>query len=162
MPAPPDEIRPVTPLRNGAVTWTLDGQSKLPAFEGLTEEERDRGQTYATNKPNFFLIAHIDYVRVIRLMPLGPESIEISMEWLFHAAALERDDFDLEHATALGEIVSAQDRSACELNQRGLRSRAHQQGVLVRQEYGVFAFQNWVRERLASLQADLGRTESTR
>ena len=38
--------------------------------------------------------------------------------------ALGRGDFDLEHATALGEIVSAQDRRACELNQRGVRSRS--------------------------------------
>lgn len=161
-PPLPGEIRPVTPLRDGAVTWTLDGQTKLPLLEGLTEEERERGQTYATNRPNFFLVAHIDYVRVIRLMPLGPESIELSMEWLFHPSALERDDFDLEHATALGELVSAQDRRACELNQRGLHSRAHHQGVLVRQEYGVYAFQSWVREQLASRTSDHagGETES--
>ena len=44
--------------------------------------------------------------------------------------------------------VSEQDRRACELNQRGVRSRAHRHGVLVRQEYWVHEFQNWVRERL--------------
>lgn len=142
--------RPEAPLRDGAVTWTLDGQSKLPYLDGLREEERERGQTFVTLEPSFFLVAHVDYVRVIRLMPLGPERAEIAMEWLFHPSALARDDFDLEHATALGELVSAQDRRACELNQRGVRSRAHRQGVLVRQEYWVHAFQSWVRDRLAT------------
>ena len=148
------DARPEAPLRDGAVTWTLDGQTKLPFLEGLTEEERSQGQTFATVEPNFFLVAHVDYVRVIRLLPLGPERTEISMEWLFSPAALERDDFDLEHATALGELVSAQDRRACELNQRGVRSRAHRHGVLVGQEYWVYEFQSWVREQLAAGPSD--------
>ena len=155
-PPPLGDARPEAPLRQGAVTWTTDGQTKLPYFEGLTDEEKGRGQTFATVEPSFFLVAHVDYVRVIRLMPLGPENAEISMEWLFHPSALEREDFDLEHATALGEIVSEQDRRACEINQRGLRSRAHRQGVLVPQENWVYAFQNWVRERLAALPNDAG------
>jgi len=149
-PPPDGETRPETPLRDGALTWTLDGQTKLPALEGLSKEDKERGQTFGAAEPNFFIVAHLDYVRVIRLMPLGPENIELSMEWLFHPSALDRDDFDLEHVTALGTIVSAQDRRACELNQRGLRSRAHQQGVLVSQDYWVHEFHNWVRERLAA------------
>jgi Rieske 2Fe-2S family protein len=147
-PARPDP-RGETPLRDGAVTWTLDGQSKLPRLEGLSADEQARGQTFATVEPNFFLIAHVDYVRAIRLMPLGPERCELSMEWLFHPSALESEDFDLEHATALAKTVSAQDRRACELNQRGLRSRAHSHGILVRQEYWVYRFQSWVRECLS-------------
>ena len=41
---------------------------------------------------------------------------------------LEREDFDLE--------------------QRGLRALPHEHGVLVRQEYWVARFQQWVLERL--------------
>ena len=144
------DLRGETPLREGAVTWTPDGQTKIPYLEGLSAEEQMRGQTFITVEPNFFLVAHVDYVRAIRLIPLGPERTELSMEWLFHPSALEREDFDLEHATALAMTVSAEDRRACELNQRGLRSRAHSHGVLVRQEYWVHRFQSWVRERLAA------------
>jgi Rieske 2Fe-2S family protein len=148
-PPPAGESRRETPLREGAVTWTLDGQTKLPYLEGLSAEEQVRGQTFATVEPNFFVVAHVDYVRVTRLIPVGPEQVELSMEWLFPPSTLKCDDFDREHATALGVAVSAQDSQACELNQRGLRSRAHSQGVLVRQEYWVYRFQSWVRECLA-------------
>ena len=70
------------------------------------------------------------------------------MEWLFDPAALERDDFDLEHATALGRRVIEQDVRACELNQRGLHSNRHDAGVLVSQEYWVHRFQQWVLDGL--------------
>ncbi len=70
------------------------------------------------------------------------------MEWLFDPAVLASGDLDLERIVALGRLVVEQDSRACERNQQGLHSLAHRQGVLVPQEYGVFAFQQWVREQL--------------
>ena len=136
------------PLAEGAVTWTLDGQSRIPTLPGLSEEEKQRGQTYWTLEPSFFVVAHRDYARCARILPRGVERTEIQMEWLFQPSLLEREDFDLEHATALGERVVTQDARACELNQRGLRALPHERGVLVKQEYWVARFQKWVLERL--------------
>ena len=141
---PPEE----PPLAEGAVTWTLDGQSRLPTLPGLSEEEKLRGQTYWTLEPSFFVVAHRDYARCARILPRGTEQTEIQMEWLFPPSVLERDDFDLDHATALGRRVVEQDMQACELNQRGLRALPHEHGVLVKQEYWVHRFQQWVLERL--------------
>jgi Rieske 2Fe-2S family protein len=135
-------------LAEGAVTWTLDGQSRIPTLPGLSEEEKQRGQTYWTLEPSFFVVAHRDYARRARILPRGVERTEIQMEWLFPPSLLERDDFDLEHATALGQRVVEQDARACELNQRGLRALPHERGVLVKQEYWVARFQKWVLERL--------------
>jgi Rieske 2Fe-2S family protein len=136
------------PLAEGAVTWTLDGQSKLPTLPGLSEEEKQRGQSYWTFEPSFFVVAHRDYARSARILPRGVERTEVQMEWLFLPSQLERDDFDLEHATALGQRVVEQDAQACERNQRGLRALPHERGILVKQEYWVARFQKWVMERL--------------
>jgi len=148
--APPSEKeaeRP-GPLAPGAVTWTLDGRSELPPLPGLGEAERRRGQVFGVSWPSTFVVAHVDYVRSVRLRPIGPERTELVVEWLFDPALLARGDLDLERIVALGRLVVEQDSRACERNQQGLHSLAHRQGVLVPQEYGVFAFQQWVREQL--------------
>ena len=44
-----------------------------PVFQGLTEAERAAGQTYAAHLPSMFIVGHVDYVRTVRLVPLGPE-----------------------------------------------------------------------------------------
>ena len=136
------------PLAEGAVTWTLDGTSRLPTLPGLSEEEKRRGQSFWNLEPSFFVVAHRDYARCARILPRSTEKTEIQMEWLFLPSVLERADFDLEHATGLGRRVVEQDARACELNQRGLRALPHDRGVLVKQEYWVRRFQRWVLERL--------------
>jgi Rieske 2Fe-2S family protein len=136
------------PLAPGAVTWTLDGRSDLPPLPGLGEAERARGQTFGVLHPSAFVVAHVDYARSVRVRPQGPEETELVVEWLFSPEALARPDFDLARMSALGRLVVAQDARACERNQQGLRCLRHEQGVLLPQEYGVQAFQRWVRERL--------------
>ena len=144
--APPAGLR--SGLAAGAVTWTRDGQSRLPPFPGLSRAEREAGQTFGVLRPGFFVVAHVDYARAVRVLPLGPEQTQLHVEWLFDPAALASPEFDLEHATALGRLVVEQDASICERNQRGLRSRRHAHGVLVPQEYGVFDFHQWLRRGL--------------
>ena len=137
------------PLAPGAVTWTLDGESRLPSLPGLSDAEQRAGQTYGVVEPSFFVVGHTDYARTARILPISVEQTEVSMEWLFLPSVLERDDFDLEHAIALGSRVVEQDARACELNQRGLRALPHAHGVLVKQEYWVSQFHRWVQARLA-------------
>ena len=78
-------------LRAGAETWSRDGQAHGPVFTGLTPAERAAGQTYATNLPSMFIVGHVDYVRTVRLVPLGPEQTELVAEWLFAPEALAGD-----------------------------------------------------------------------
>jgi Rieske 2Fe-2S family protein len=139
---------PPGPLAPPAVTWTLDGRSELPPLPGLGEAERRRGQVFGVSWPSTFVVAHVDYVRSVRLRPIGPERTELVVEWLFDPTLLARGDLDLERVVALGRLVVEQDSRACERNQQGLHSLAHREGVLVPQEYGVFAFQQWVRDQL--------------
>ena len=48
----------------------------------------------------------------------------------------------------LSRLVVEQDGKACELNQRGLHSRRHREGVLVPQENWIAEFHSWLRDRL--------------
>lgn len=134
-------------LREGAETWSMDGraQGTLP---GLGEEELAAGQRYATLLPSAFVVGHRDYVRIVRVMPLGPETTEIRAEWLFHPEMLADPDFDMVNITDFATLVLDQDGEACEMNQRGLAAAPHLTGLLMQEEYEIFLFHEWVRARL--------------
>jgi Rieske 2Fe-2S family protein len=135
-------------LRSGASTWSMDGQSQGKHFPDLTAEEQSAGHRYVTALPSFFVVGHVDYVRAVSVRPLGPEATEITAEWLFSEDTLNDKDFDIDKTIELGRLVIEQDGRACELNQKGIQSIAHQQGVLMAQEYAVHRFQQWVRDSL--------------
>ncbi|ESW86218.1 aromatic ring-hydroxylating dioxygenase subunit alpha [Mesorhizobium sp. C280B] len=146
-------------LRAGAETWSRDGRVHGSVFSGLTPGERAAGQTYATSLPSMFVVGHVDYVRTVRLVPLGPEQTELTAEWLFSPEALADPAADIDNIVAFGTQVLEEDADICEVNQMGLRSMRHKAGVLMPEEYDLHRFHNWVRERHAALahQSDLGR-----
>lgn len=144
-----DESAPVFSggLREGAQSWSMDGsaQGRLP---GLTDADIGTGQRYVTIMPSVFIAHHADYVRSVKITPLGPEEMEISAEWLFHPDTMARPDFDLARITDFAILVMEQDGAACEINQAGLRSAGFDRGVLMQEEYEVFLFQDWIRGKL--------------
>jgi Rieske 2Fe-2S family protein len=141
-------------LREGAVTWSMDGQAHGTTFTGLTQEERKDGQTYVTAWPTMFIVGHVDYVRIISLRPVGAGSTVLNAEWLSPRETLEKAGVDLANTVKLGRLVLEQDAAACEFNQKGLRALPHERGVLLPQEIGVFTFHEWIRAGLARVQED--------
>jgi Rieske 2Fe-2S family protein len=146
-------------LRDGAETWSLDGgaQGRLP---GLTDADVSSGQRYVTIVPSVFIAHHIDYVRSVKITPLTAETMELSVDWLFHPDLVTQSDFDMEKITRFGEIVLEQDGAASELNQAGLATSAFEGGVLMQEEYEVFLFQDWIREQMG--EPRLGEAPSSR
>lgn len=138
-------------LADKAQTWAYNGISGLPPIEDLTEADRARGMTFATLIPTVFIIAHQDYVRSVRVIPLGPEKMRLSIDWLLPESSLDADPELIEQMIAFARQVVKEDGRACELNQKGLKSIRHQQGVLMPQEYDVLEFDNWVRDCLSGL-----------
>ncbi|MDU8945676.1 aromatic ring-hydroxylating oxygenase subunit alpha [Ovoidimarina sediminis] len=134
-------------LREGAESWSMDGTAQ-DALPGLSDEDKAAGQRYATLLPSAFIAAHVDYVRIVRLTPLGPERTELTADWLFRPETLARPGFDLTRITDFATLVMEQDGMACELNQRGLRADPFERGVLMQEEYEVFLFQDWIRAAL--------------
>jgi Rieske 2Fe-2S family protein len=145
---PSDEPKQ-SPLRHGARTWSLNGQTCGPEFPALTEAQRIAGHNFVTLWPTMYVVAHVDYVRVVSLRPLSPETTELRAEWLFPRETLESPGFDLANVTGFATLVIEQDGAASEMNQRGLKSSAFKAGRLMPQEFDVYRFQQWVRRQLA-------------
>ena len=144
----PDAEPQAHALKPGARTWTANGQPCGPEFPNLTDAERDEGQLFVTMLPTMFIVAHVDYVRVVSLRPLGPELTELKAEWLFPEETLSAADFDLGNVVDFASLVMLQDGDACEMNQRGLHSQKFTGGTLMPQEFEVFRFQQWIRQRM--------------
>ncbi len=132
-------------VRRGAHTWSRDGQLVGKAFPGIAAEDLRTGYVYMTGLPSVFIVGHPDYVRVVRLRPLAPESTELHIEYLFSAETLADPAFDVQRITDFAGAVLREDAQVCELNQSGLRAAPHAQGVLMPEEYVVKQFQDWIR-----------------
>jgi Rieske 2Fe-2S family protein len=136
-------------LRAGAATWSTDGLAAGAQFSGLTEEDRKIGHVYLTGLPSMFIVGHVDYVRVVRLLPVGPERSELRVEYLFARETLADPAFDMRKVVDFTNQVMTEDAEVCELNQRGLRARDHVRGVVMPEEYVVRQFHEWVGLELA-------------
>jgi Rieske 2Fe-2S family protein len=146
-----DDPRFKAGLAPGAQTWSADGCPCDTTFKGLNEEEIERGHTYEVLLPTLFMVGHVDYVRVVSLLPLGPEKTALEARWLFRPETLARDDFDAAEFAAFAQTVLDQDARASELNQKGLHCLRHERGTLMAEEYEVYAFHEWVRAQLAQV-----------
>jgi Rieske 2Fe-2S family protein len=136
-------------LRSGAATWSLDGKTTGIPFPGLSDADRNAGHIYMTSLPSVFLVGHVDYVRVVRLLPLGPERTELRVEYLFSPQTLADPRFDLRNVVDFTNRVMTEDAQVCELNQLGLRAGPHVRGVVMPEEYVVRQFHEWLRAELA-------------
>jgi Rieske 2Fe-2S family protein len=136
-------------LRSGAATWSLDGRSTGKPFPDLSDADRQAGHVYMTSLPSVFLVGHVDYVRVVRLLPLGPEKTELRVEYLFSPQTLADPGFDMRNVVDFTNLVMTEDAEVCELNQRGLRAGPHARGVVMPEEYVIRQFHDWLRAELA-------------
>ncbi len=136
-------------LRDGASTWSSDGRLTGVPFEGIPEEDRKLGHVYLTGLPSIFVVGHVDYVRVVRLRPLGPELTELRVEYLFSPQTLASPAFDIRNVVEFTNLVMTEDAEICELNQRGLHAAPHVRGVVMPEEYLIRQFHEWVSAELA-------------
>ena len=143
-----DDPRFAGGLRRGAESWSTDGRTVGVPFPNLSAEDRSLGHLYVTSLPSMFLVAHADYVRVVRLRPLAPERTELSIEFLFLPETLADGAHELAGAVEFTDGVMSEDAAICEVNQQGLHALPHAAGVLMPEEYAVRQFQDWVRAQL--------------
>lgn len=131
-------------LKPGADSWTLSGGRCGPVFSRLTAAECDAGHTFVTLWPSVYVVAHVDYVRSVRIEPLGPERMRLIAEWHFPAETLAQPGFDAAKVADFAKIVMRQDAAASEMNQRGMHSPSFQAARLMPEEYEIHRFQQWV------------------
>ena len=133
----------------GAKTWSMGGAITLPVIEGLTAREIEQGVAFTSFTGSMYVVGHPDYVRSVRILPTGPESIELTVDWLVPATLEIEDEQALRPIIDFVSLVIDQDGKACELNQRGLHSKCHDLGMLVPQEYELWRFHEFIRQKLA-------------
>ena len=144
----PDGAPPTPALRENAQSWTMDGQPCGPVFSGLTKAERQIGHSFVTLWPSAYVVAHVDYVRAVRIVPLGPQRTMLVAEWYFAPQTLAQPGFDAAAVAAFAKIVMGQDGAASEMNQRGMTSPAFKAARLMPEEYEIYRFQQWVRSEM--------------
>jgi Rieske 2Fe-2S family protein len=138
------EDREAPALRGGAESWTPDGAPCGPVFPGLSAAERRAGYQFVTLWPSTYVVAHVDHVRAVRIVPLGPERTRLVAEWYFPPETLAQPGFDAAAVAEFGKTVMRQDGAASEMNQRGIRSPAFRAARLMPEEYEIRRFQRWV------------------
>jgi glycine betaine catabolism A len=143
-----DDPRYAGGLRRGAESWTMDGKPVGALLPGLSAEDRKAGHLYVDALPSAFIVGHVDYVRIVRLLPLAPERTDMSIEFLFRPETLADPASDIMKAVEFTNIVMSEDAGICELNQRGLHALPHEHGVLMPEEYAIRQFHDWVRAQL--------------
>ena len=62
-----------------------------------------------TGLPSVFFVGHVDYVRVVRLLPLGPERTELRVEYLFSPETLADPTFDMRNVVDFTNRVMTED-----------------------------------------------------
>jgi Rieske 2Fe-2S family protein len=122
----------------------MSGKPCGATFPALTEKEQQAGYTFITLWPSLYVVAHVDYVRAVRLEPLGPERTKLTAEWYFAQETLAQPGFDAADVAAFAKIVLGQDGAAAEMNQRGIHSPAFSRGRLMPEEYEVHRFHKWI------------------
>ena len=137
-------------LAAGYRTWTMDGQSALPEIEGAADALDGAGMAFASFTGSMFIVAHVDYVRSVHVLPRGPEEVEVNVTWLLPRGAAETCADGIRPILELGRLIVQQDGHVCEINQRGQKSGRHEAGVLVPQEWALHEFHQWLRDRLAT------------
>ena len=136
-------------LRRDAASWSMDGRATAVPFPDVSVADRKLGAIYMTGLPSMFIVGHVDYVRVVSLVPLTPETTAMRIEYLFRPETLTRPGFDLKNLVDFTDTVMTEDADICAVNQRGLHALPHQRGVLMPEEYVIKQFHDWLNRELA-------------
>ena len=135
-------------LKDGSQTWSFDGNAQGHFLENVKEELESKGQIYISTWPSMFLGVYGDHVRVVRLIPTGPEEVELTAEWLFQKNTLNDPNYQKSNVIDFGILVMNQDADIAEINQKGLYNLGSEQGVLMPEEYIIYEFQKYIKKRL--------------
>jgi Rieske 2Fe-2S family protein len=124
-------------------TWTTTGKSNRPVFKNLNKHE---AKAYVGEMilPHIFLNALPDVVHVRTLWPISATQTKVISLWLFEPETIAQANFDSSDAVDFLGLVGKQDWQVCEAVQKGLKSKAHKNGVCLPQEEYVLDFKHWV------------------
>jgi Rieske 2Fe-2S family protein len=135
------------PHRDGAWTFTMSGSSNRRPFPGLSDDERSRHKG-ALLHPNLWLSCSADHVAAFTLWPQSVDRTRVVCDLLFAADEVASPGFDGSDATDFWDLVNRQDWAVCESVQRGMSSRAYDQGWFAPMEDLAADIRRWLLPRL--------------
>ena len=96
--------------------------------------------------PNFLLFVAPDRMYWYRLIPTGPESCELLTTMLVAPESLDMENFETVKKNEVEAAITfhSEDMEVCTATQRGMRSRAHEQGRLSHLEEPIWQFQQYL------------------
>jgi len=96
-----------------------------------------------------FLGIYGDHIRIVRLVPLDEEHVELTAEWLFEPSTLNDKKYNKKNVIDFAILVMNQDASISELNQKGVKNfNAKEEGVLMPEEYIIKDFHNYIKNKI--------------
>ena len=131
----------------GGTTYTTTATSPRPVISTLSGEDMGRFRS-VTIYPNLFLGLLPDQVFVFYKWPVSSMRCELVIDWLFEPSTIEAPGFDPSDTVGFLDMVLSQDFDICEEVQKGIRSRAHKQGVYSEQEQLPYKFNQWLLGKL--------------
>eukprot|EP00455_Lapot_gusevi_P044438 TRINITY_DN5551_c0_g4_i1.p1 TRINITY_DN5551_c0_g4~~TRINITY_DN5551_c0_g4_i1.p1 ORF type:complete len:484 (-),score=99.29 TRINITY_DN5551_c0_g4_i1:199-1650(-) len=130
------------PLRKGWVSESMDGKQVAPLMGNFTDP--DMGSMRIHTFPNFWIHASADHAVSARLLPTGPTTTRVKVEWLVRSDAEEGKDYDLAKLVPFWKITGEQDWKLCEDNQAGVNSALYRPGHYSKEkEHNVEHWTNW-------------------
>ena len=133
--------------RDGAWTFTTSGTTNRRPFPDLDEHERTRHKGELVY-PNLWLSCAADHVASFVSWPLDTRRTRVRCDLLFEPEAVAAPDFDPRDAGDLWDLVNGQDWAVCESVQRGMSSRAYEQGWFAPMEDASADIRRWLLPRL--------------
>jgi Rieske 2Fe-2S family protein len=137
-----------TPLVPGFVTESLTGEPVAPLMGD--HRDYDVGTLRVRTVPNFWSHMSADHAVLTRLLPAGPGTTLVRVQWLVDRDAVAGRDYELEQLLPFWQLTSEQDWDLCQRNHAGVRNPAYLPGPYsLTREYNVAAFIDWYLARLA-------------
>jgi Rieske 2Fe-2S family protein len=141
-----------TPLKDGWVTQSLDGQPVAPLMGAFRARgEWSAGTLRSTIFPNFWQHASDDHAVSTRITPIDATTSQVDVYWFVHKDAVEGKDYDLGRLMPFWQRTSEQDWEICEANQAGILSPRYEPGPYSRiREANLQHFVDWYLGALVS------------
>jgi glycine betaine catabolism A len=134
------------PHRDGAWTFTMSGTSDRAPFPDLDENERVKHKGELVY-PNLLLSLSAEHAAAFVLRPLAVDRTEVTCDLLFASDEVAKATFDPSDAEELWHITNEQDWRICESVQRGMSSRAYQDGWYAPMEDTSLDIRRWLLPR---------------
>ena len=132
------------PLIEDAESYTMSGKRAVKHQLSDDVSQSHIGTLLLFHYPSTWNHVLVDHAITFRVLPLGPESTQVTTKWLVHKDAVEGVDYNIDELTHVWNETNDQDRRIVEENAFGIRSPAYEPGPYsVEHEGGVMQFVEW-------------------